>query len=409
MTESATAPDHWGENPADNQIQPPFYRWGGNANELAGAVFAAVKFPGWEQFTRWEWLPEELKNMETNLLYIGVDGSKWHLAGNHRGREGAVLESELMGAMSVPFDHRFSEGPYLIGSRLERTDIKRRTQSFGVILNPNANVRARLNISTETIYRNTEARWQRAWSKTQHGWLGYFTRSTGWRWLKVILDGGATPETMKKDPVAFGNNMRQVTMNVVSPDPYAYKKMFRSKTVGFDATKPKVTVGGEGSLFTTLEDFLTDGIEALPTQAWLTHVQYVNKGQIDGWPKFIISGTGTAWIQDGLTQNLVRCPEIYSGDGFLMVDTDPTARTFTTSKEPVDNVFYRFARQAEILDYLPLLHDLGDQGLPAWRRTRGQRFASIIPREKEVTTAVYHTNPEAKVTAFMPQKYETAF
>lgn len=392
-------------NPAD-QPQEPFWKWGGSGDELPGAKFLAARFPGWEQFTRWEWLPEELKAMQTRIVYIGVDGSHWELYGPCAGREGVVLEKEFLGPMGVPFEHRWSEGPYTVGSTLERTDIRKRPMSFGVVINPNANIRARLNAPTETVYRNTEARWHRAWSKRVHGWLGFFTRSTGWRWLKVLLDGGSQ-ETLGMDPTAFRNNMRQATMNVVAADPYMYKRAFVSRTTGFDPDQPKVPVQNQGSTHKPWDWLLNPNQP--PTMVHTSQVRIVNRGQVSVWPRYIVSGTGRCWIQDGMTDTMVPCPELYESDGYMLVDTDPTARTFTTSKEPVDTAFYRFARQVEILDYFPALADLGEKGLPAWRRSNGARFQSSIPRETATTIRLYSDNPDAKVTALVPQKYETGW
>lgn len=383
-----------------------YHEWGGEAPDDAAGRYWAHKATDWQQYLKWEHLPWPLGDESTHVMYIGVDGSKWHLAGPRAGYEGAALEKEFLGPMGVPFEQRWSEGPYTVGSILERTDIRKRPLSFGVVISPNGNAKARLNVPSETVYRNTEARWQRAWSAKVHGWLGFFTRSTGWRWLKVVLDGG-NEATLSMDPTAFRNNMRQVTMNVVAADPYAYKRAFVSKTVGFDPDAPLVPVQNQGSTFKPWDWLLNP--EQEPEMVHLTQVRIVNRGQIPVWPRFLVTGPGRTWIQDGVTDTMVPCPELYPSDGYLMVDTDPTARTFVTSKEPVDNVFYRFLRQVEILDYFPGLADLGDNGLPAWRRANGARFASEIPRETVATIKIYTDNPATKVTALVPQKYETAW
>lgn len=383
-----------------------YHEWGGPADPAAKDRYWGIKATDWEQYTHWNHLPEALKANHIRIAYIGVDGSYWELAGPRAGYEGVVLEKEFLGPLGVPFEHKWTEGPYLIGSIRERTDYRKRPMSFGVVINPNSNIRAKYNIPSELVYFDTEARWQRAWSKEVHGWLGAWTRATGWRWFKVILDGGSQ-QTVGMDPTAFGNNMRRANVNIVSGDPYAYRTAFVSEPVGFDPDQPLVEVLHQGSTFKPLDWLLHPDGE--PQMVHQSHVRGVNRGQIEAWPKYLVTGPGQTWIQDGVSDVMVPCPKLYASDGFMMVDTDPEARTFTTSKEPVDNVFYRFARQVEILEYFPGLADLGDNGLPAWRRANGARFATPIPRETEFTTRLYTDNPNTKVTVLVPQRYENAW
>jgi hypothetical protein len=93
-----------------------------------------TRHPGWQRFTSWDDLGpwgQQLRARETKIVYLSPDGRRlWRLAGSWRGAEGVVLDQKLQGSMHVPFEQRYSAGPYMIGEELERTDYRKRVMNL---------------------------------------------------------------------------------------------------------------------------------------------------------------------------------------------------------------------------------------------------------------------------------------
>jgi hypothetical protein len=132
-------------------------------------------------------------------------------------------------------------------------------------------------------------------------------------------------------------------------------------------------------------------------------ITIANRGNLPAQPKFLYTGPGRAWVQDGMTTKMVPLPTLSAADGYVQVDTDPAERTFKSSTEPVDNVFYQLIRQSQILDFL--LHDVAALGLPVWRRANGIRFLSEIPPRTVANLKVRHDHAGGQVIVLMPQRF----
>lgn len=341
--------------------------------------------PGWRKLTNWNDLGrngEYLRSTQTKIVYIHPSNNKlWHLAGPGRGREGVVLARELEGAMHPDFEIKYSEGPYLIGAQAERIDYKKRTISLGVVIQPNLNAE-RPEEPNPWSYRLIEDSWWSSWSEESPGFLGVFTRTHGWRWLKVTL-GEASKTAVSMDPVGNGNNMMQWNMVLHAPWPF-YSK--RALTVQWKST---------------LANYRNDVHEGL--------IKIPNRGTWEAWPKWLITGTGDVTIQDGDGGKIVKLPRFYASDGsFMMVDTDPTKRTIVTEKDPVDDELYKFLRNSQLLEIL--LSDVTAQKLPAQRRIPGGiGFTGKVAPRSIANLKVTHTNPNGTITCVMPQHYRMAW
>jgi hypothetical protein len=103
---------------------------------------------------------------------------------------------------------------------------------------------------------------------------------------------------------------------------------------------------------------------------------------------------------------MVPLPLLSPSDGEVLVDTDPTARTLTATKDPVDPLFYRIARNSQFLDFF--LHDITDQGLPVWRRFN-DRFTTPWPAKSTLRIKVRHSQGGGKVVALVPQKFDKGY
>lgn len=68
-----------------------------------------------------------------------------------------------------------------------------------------------------------EERWWGSWSATEDGYLGVFTRTHGWRWLRVRL-AEEPKDAWELDPVTFGNNFMTWNMSIVATQPYFAKR-----------------------------------------------------------------------------------------------------------------------------------------------------------------------------------------
>lgn len=341
--------------------------------------------PSWQRLSQWNDLGrngEYLRSTQTKWVYIHPSNMKlWHLAGPGRGREGVVMAQELDGAMHADFEIKYSEGPYLIGATAERVDWKKRVINMGVVVQPNYNAERREE-SGPFNYRLIEDSWWSSWSETAPGFLGSFTRTHGWRWLKVTL-GEASKTTVKMDPVAHGNNLQVWNMTLHAPWPFYAK---RSLTKLWKAN------------LSNMRDNVCEGV-----------IKIANRGTWESWPKYLITGHGDVTIQDGTGGRQVALPRFYSSDGtFMMVDTDPTKRTITTERDPVDDQLYRFLRNSQLLDIL--LHDKTASRLPAQRRIPGGiGFDNRIAPRTVANLKVTHTNPRGTVTCIMPQFYRMAW
>ena len=362
------------------------------------AIYQPVsdRHPGWQRYTNWTDLGpwgKQLRGKATKVVYMSPDGGRlWNLAGDWAGKEGVVLAPSLQGSMHMPFDQRYSAGAYQLGEDLERTDYRKRVFNLGVILGPGINYLSRKRYpDNEFAYRMIEEKWWSDWPEHHRapaGYWGQFTRTHGWRWIRV-RQGEANDQTLELDPVAYGNNSQAWAMTLHASFPFFSKRPYTKVWLN---VKANATLNGRNH-----------GVIPLP-----------NRGDWDQWPKFIVEGFSrggdTVTIQDGITDRMVELPELFDTDGMVLVDTDPAARTLTASVDAVDTWYYKLIRSSEVLDYI--LGDISnaDSGVPVGRRMPGGiGFTSQLPKKASTSIRVTHTNPNGKVTAVVPQWFKMGY
>jgi len=348
-------------------------------------------------------LPLNLRGVETKYVYVGVPHKKtgkrltFNLLGSNKGREGLVLAPGADGIMHAPFETLMSEGPYQVGAEPERTDWKKRVMRIAVMVNPD--IAPKISQHGELIdspfrYRMLEDRWWGSWSATEDGYFGCFTRTHGWRWLRVRLAN--EPKTpFEFDPVAFGNNFMQWDMDIVACQPFWAKPV---QTGEWQNTVDTST------LWSLIEDILNEFIPGLHVGEGTIRVP--NRSDRPIYPRFLVSSPGKCWIQE--LDRWVELPLLTPQDGFVMVDTDPNAQTLSSATDPYDPLFMRILRNSQLLDLI--LGDLLDTTLPVWRRME-DRFTEamqVAPHSQGIFR-VRHSNANGKVVAFVPQRFEKAY
>jgi hypothetical protein len=324
-------------------------------------------------YQNWHTIPKHLKAESTRWVYIGPNGSWWDLEGRDAGKQGVRMAQELQGAYHLPFEHLLTEAAYQVGATYERSNIQKRIINMGVI--PGAKTGGVKY--TSDAYRHIEANWWDSWPYDTPGWLGCHTRFGGWRWAAVQL---AKPidTSMKKDPTAMNNNFMQWDMQIMAVNPWYAKRTLVEKWTAHAET---VTANGFDEETITI----------------------CNRGHLPVWPKFIYTGPGKAWVQDGMTTNLIELPALSSADIYGLVDTDPSQRTLTGATEPVDVPFWDFIRSSKVLDFF--LHNIDSLDQPLWRRANGIRFQSQIPPRTVANLKVRHDTAGGSVTVYMPQRF----
>ncbi|MBE5453510.1 hypothetical protein E3G52_000374 [Mycobacteroides abscessus] len=321
-------------------------------------------------YDQWDKLRPALQGLATRIVHISPDGEYTDMYGGpNAGRQGVQLSEEIEGEHHWPFELLLTEGAYELGATIERTNILKREINFTVDI---CGKGAPFN---NFQYRMAEARWFRGQDENRDGWLGIYTRFSGWRWIRV-RPAQTIGGSQKRDPVAFGNNFAKWSMKWIAQKPYY--------------SKPSVW----GTFQNTQQILTHNGGEGVITLA--------NRGDLEAYTQFIVP-PGRAWVEDGDSGRMVELPLIAPSDGYILVDTDPTARTITASNDPVDNIFYQIARRSKILDFF--LHDLAATGEPVWRRF-DKRFMASVPPQHIAQVRVKHSDPNAKITAILPQRYK---
>lgn len=312
----------------------------------------------------------QLQGLATHVVYIDPNSNMFHLNGPLAGAEGVRLGQQLQGEQHLPFEQVLTESAYQFGATIERTNYTKRLINMRVTIGGSN--------FTQYQYQMCDNRWWEGQDETRDGWLGVFTRFTGWRWIPV-RPFKTVDTAQKQDPVAFGNNFATWDVNWVSQRPY-YTKPARYKTwQASQSGAPNASGLYTGSM--TL----------------------ANAGDLPTWVQYIINGAGTAYVQDNNSTTIPPLPPLYAADGPGLCDTTPEARTLTTSVDPVDNPFYDWLAASEILNFF--LTNLTSQTEPWWQRGY-VRFIYSVPPQTAVTFSVAHTNPNATITAVLPQLYK---
>lgn len=341
-------------------------------------------------------LDKRLRSTETKFVYVGVpdpdSGERrwWDLSGSHGGRQGLELAPKIDNLMFIPFQQLISEGPYQVGATFERVDYKKREINLAVMVGNS------YAPDTSFRYRMLEHRWWRSWSEKEDGWFGVYTRTHGWRWLRVRLaEAPRTPFDL--DPVAFENNFMQWDMTIVAADPYWRKRIETATWKNTAATSTPYSIITEMILSDIVPgDHVGVGTLVVP-----------NRGTEPEWPKFMVSSPGRVWIQDGVGGPMVELPWLTTQDGQILVDTDPNARTLTSAKDPVDPLFFQILRNSQLVDFV--LHDVVTSTLPVWRRFKGKGFSQQIPPRSISRLKVWHSHSTGSVSAYVHQRFKGAW
>lgn len=352
-------------------------------------------------YDQWDKLSRKLQGLDTRVVYITPDGFRYDLYGGPMaGRQGVRLVEEFAGEHHWPFEILKSEGAYQLGSTVERVNVLDRRISLNVVIGGHA-PRPFNNYQ----YRMAEARWWDGQDENRDGWLGIYTRFSGWRWCRV-RPGEPVDGVQTRDPVAMDNNTAVWPVVWLAQKPY-YSKPSVWETWQNDEESHGLfndVVGFVEGWETRAREILGLGEPSTREyQVGESVIVLANRADLESFPQFIVSAPGKVWVQDGTTDRMVELPYFTENDGYVLVDTDPTQRTLTASNDPVDNIFYQIARQSKILDFF--LHDIVDTGLPVWQRF-DKRFMASVPPRTIAQIRVRHSNPNGSITAILPQRYK---
>jgi hypothetical protein len=352
-----------------------------------------IKFPSQQSVglagneTMFGRLPDALQSMATHVVYLAPNGKRFDLAGPNRGRQGVRLQKQLLGDQQWPFSQVITNSPYMMGATIERQNIMERKYNIGIIIGSHAPQ------MTAYQYRMAEANWWAGQDESRDGWLGIYTRFSGWRWNPVRPDATImTAQAM--DPTAFGNNASAWDITWIGSRPYYTKpalyKTWEARTAGRPKPPPGSALGG-------LVDTLLGNVY------YWGSIPLANRGDMPSYATFFVSSPGQAIVQDNDSTRLVPLPVTTKPVGTYMCDTEPGHRTLTAANDPRDNLLFDYIRQSQVLNFL--LGGIANEGLPL-QLTWSNRFMYMIPPRTEVTLTVGHTNRNAVITAVVPQRFK---
>jgi hypothetical protein len=321
-------------------------------------------------------LSRKLQGMDMQVIYISPDNQLFHLHGKDAGREGIRLNTQLQGEQHWPFELVTTKGAYIYGAEIERVNVNERMINFGIIVGGDSPRHL-----TGYQYHLAEDHWWNSQDENRDGWLGIFTRFSGWRWIKVRPFGTVdTPQ--KKSPMANDQNTAMWDVKWIAGSPFYSKVTFRD------------------SWTASLQNMSDDPDDPRPFKGTIT---LANRGDLPSPVKYIVSSPGHAAVSDNGEDRIVELPITITSDGPYLVDTESGHRTLTAATERVDTFWYKRARAAKLLDYA--LHDLESLGEPLGYRFN-QRFIYTVPPRSVAHLKVEHSQIGGSVIAYLPQRYK---
>lgn len=328
-----------------------------------------------------------LRGMGTSAVYLAPNGSMFNLAGPGKGIQGVRFATQVSGDQAWPVQQVITNSPYIMGADIQRQNVSERKFDFGIVIGSQAPP------MTEYQYRMAEANWWASQDEKNDGWLGFYTRFSGWRWIPVRpFETVKTPQ--KLDSTAFGNNASMWDISWIAARPFFTKvalyDTFQARLAPAPTPPPGALLGG------LIDQLIGD------TYFWGT-IPLCNRGDLPSYVTFFVSSPGQAIVQDNSSNRLVPLPVTTASRGTYMCDTEPGKRTLTAADDPKDNLLFDLVRQSQILNFF--LSGIADQGLPL-QLTWNNRFIYMIPPRTEVALTVGHSNPAGVITALVPQRYK---
>lgn len=318
--------------------------------------------------------PYPLQAMETVAVIMDMQGNLTHLNGPKAGQEGAQFSYNLQGEHHLPFEQVTIKSAWQFGEVIQRQNYLARRINLRVTIG-----RVGMN---NILYRACEDRFWSTQDEVNGFWFGIFTRYSGWRWTRCWPE--KTVDTVQKmDPVAFDNNMATWDLHWLAPLPnYGKPALFSQPWIASASGPPNA----DGYYFGTI---------AMP-----------NFGDMASQVEYLLTGdpSGTCIVQDNNSTNMVTIPEIFTTDGQVYVDSDPTQKTLVSQNDPVDSEFYGILRSAGLLNFL-LGQGTTEASEALWLRGY-VRFMYSCPPGQVTHFKVMHNNPNAQIVAKMPQRFK---
>jgi hypothetical protein len=365
-----------------------------------------------------------LQGTKTRIVYIGVPdtsiGGKrrwWDLRGNYEGAQGLMCCEQFAGLMHAPFDLKVESGAYQLGGTWQRTDWGPKQMSMSVLVNVGVGAQDSFG------YRMLEDQWWNSWADDQDGYLGVFTRTHGWRFFRVRLNN-MSKTAFEIDPTANDNNFMQWDMEIVALYPFAAKKSIQQtwqNTEAATSTEWNLVIDALENIMNTLLADLGPAVagssqilgDLLPGRKVGAHVfSIANKSTTGVYPKYIVSSPGIAWIQNGWNSDgspqMLQLPLLTPEDGYVLVDTDPDARTLTCATDPADPLFMQILSNVSLLEIL--LGPIIDAGKPIWQQFKYTfTEAAMVPPRTVANLHAWHSQHNGTITCIMPQFYKMAW
>jgi hypothetical protein len=329
-----------------------------------------------------------LQGLSTAAVYLDpTQRHVFNLAGPQKGRQGVRFVNQVQGDQSWPTEQVITNSPYVMGCDIQRTNIGQRMFQTSIVIGSQAPP------MTELQYRLAEAHWWDSQDEMNDGWLGFYTRFSGWRWIPVRpFETIKSPQKM--DPTAYGNNASMWDISWIAQRPYFTKvalyDSFQARLAGNPAPPPGTQLG-------QLVDQLIGDV-----YYWGT-IPLANRADLPSYAQFFVTSPGQAIVQDNDSARLVVLPSTLENVGTYMVDTEPGMRTITAANDPKDNLLFDLIRQSHVLN--SFLSGVGNEGLPLQLQFTN-RFIYAIPPRTAVSLTVAHSDPNGVITAMVPQRYK---
>lgn len=332
-------------------------------------------------------LSPQLQGMGTTVIYISPSNQLFNLAGPFAGKQGVRMAERFLGDQQWPFKQVLTNSPYIMGADINRQNYPEREFSFGIIIgNHNPPM-------TEYQYRIAESSWWEGQDEQNDGWLGVYTRFSGWRWIPVRpSETVRSPES--SDPTKYGNNVSRWDITLLAARPYFTKPAnylsWRAVNAGPPLPPPAAITHG-----------LTPAV-AYSEYYWGT-IPVANTGDLPSYVTYLVSSPGQAILQDNDSNRLVPMMNTVQSVGTYMCDTEPSHRTLTGANDPADQLMYSLDAQVSVLNFMLSGTSTATQPLML---SFQNRFMFLVPPQTAVSFTVGHSNAGGSITAIVPQRFK---